>query len=114
MTANERRAEIIRILTGRRFETIPNLAAQLDVSRPTVARDILTLTLDYPIETIQGKRGGVRLMKDYHTYRNDISQEQQEWLLSLIPISDKHGTKMIKEILVAHGSVRNRELIECY
>ena len=113
MTANERRSEIIRILTGRRFETMSNLAAQFNVSRVTIFTDIEILTLDHPLETIRGRGGGVRLMKNYHTYRNDLSQEQQEVLLSLIPNVDEHTAKALKEILVAHGSVRNKELIEC-
>ena len=39
-TTYERRSEIIRILEGRRQETMPNLAVQLGVSIRTIAYDI--------------------------------------------------------------------------
>jgi len=113
VTANERRAEIVRILTGRRFETMLNLAVQFNVSRITIFNDIEMLTLDHPIETVRGRGGGVRFMKDYrNTYRNDITQEQQELLISLMSMVDKHGKKLLKELLYVHGSIRLKGFVE--
>ena len=112
MSANERRAEIIKILTGRHKEQVKNLAFQLGVSIRTIKNDILILTSEHPIETIQGRGGGVRLMKGYNTYRNDITQQQQNLLMSLIPKVDKQNANLLKELLVAHGSVRLKTALE--
>ena len=57
VTANERRAEIMRILTARRSESMTRLAEELRVTTRTIRSDILTLTADYPLETVMGRHG---------------------------------------------------------
>ena len=111
-TTYERRAEIIRILEGRRQETMPNLAAQLGVSIRTIAYDIETLMAEYPIDTVRGKKGCVRLTKGCGTYQSNLSQEHQEILLELLPTLDEHKAQRMRELLLAHGSRRNKERIE--
>lgn len=59
MTASERRKEILEVLSLRRVEQINNLAFQFGVSEKTIRRDILTLSLEYPIYTAQGNGGGI-------------------------------------------------------
>jgi predicted DNA-binding transcriptional regulator YafY len=112
VSANERRAEIIKILEGRRQEQVNNLAFQLGVSPRTIRYDVLALTEEYPIETVQGHGGCVRLMKGYHTYRNDVTREQQDLLLSLMDIMDEPKAAVLRELLLTHGSIRSREKIE--
>ena len=56
MTANERRAEIMRIMTARRQESMGRLALELGVTRRTIRSDITTLTVDYPLETQRLRR----------------------------------------------------------
>lgn len=66
MTAAERRKEIMRILSGRRHETIHNLASELGVSDRTIRRDICVLSLSEPIYTQTGRYdGGVYVMENY-------------------------------------------------
>lgn len=55
MTMNERRAEIMRILTARRSITMPELARTFQVTTRTIQNDVVALTVDYPLETQQGK-----------------------------------------------------------
>ena len=59
MTANERRAEIMRIMTARRQESMGRLALELGVTRRTIRSDITALTIDYPLETQRGNGGCV-------------------------------------------------------
>lgn len=112
MSANERRAEIIRILEGRRRETAANLASQFGVSIRTIRYDILVLTGTHPIETVRGRGGCVRMIEGYHTYQNTITQDQQNLLLSIAKILDKSDSIHIYELLRTHGSIRNRNRIE--
>ena len=112
MSANERRAEIIRILEGRRQDTVANLAAQLNVSQRTIRYDVETLTAEHPIETARGNGGCVRLHKSYRIFRGDISDEQQAALMTAIRSSDKHTAMVLGELLRAHGSIRNKSQIE--
>jgi biotin operon repressor len=103
MSANERRTEIIRILLGRRRDTIPQLAAELQVSRSTVNRDILALTEEYPLETVQGNGGGVGLPDWYRPNKNLLTRNQQDALTRLIE-SDSPESVALQEILVAFGA----------
>ena len=56
MSVKERRSEIIRILMGRKKETIPQIAHELGVYVNTINNDILALMVDehYPVDTVQG------------------------------------------------------------
>lgn len=56
MTMNERRAEIMRILTARRSITMPELARTFQVTTRTIQNDVVALTVDYPLETQQGNQ----------------------------------------------------------
>ena len=76
MSASERRAEIMRILVGRRKCYLSDLAQELGVSKRTIQRDVQTLVLQYPLESIHGNGGGIRLADWYHPHRNILSQEQ--------------------------------------
>ena len=60
MSANERRAEIMRIMVARRQENMQVLASELGVSDRTIRNDIVALTAEYPLETYRGNGGGVR------------------------------------------------------
>ena len=58
MSANERRAEIMRIMVARRQENMQVLASELGVSDRTIRNDIVALTAEYPLETYRGNGGG--------------------------------------------------------
>lgn len=103
MSANERRSEIMRILFGRRFETMQNLAVEFDVSIRTIHYDIETLTCDYPLETVRGKNGGVRLPDWYQPYKNLLSREQKQALITAAESADVKNAQLLNEILIKFG-----------
>ena len=109
MTANERRAEIMRILIARRFETEGRLAVELSVSRRTIHSDILTLSAEYPLETSRGYRGGVRLSAWYHPHHSILSQEQQAVLEQFLPLADDTQRRVLCEIILEYGVSGRRE-----
>lgn len=84
MTMNERRAEIMRILTARRSITMPELARTFQVTTRTIQNDVVALTVDYPLETQQGKGGCVKVAQWYHPHRNILSGEQQRVLAEIM------------------------------
>ena len=108
MTANERRAEIMRILTMRRRETTSRLAIEMNVSKRTILRDIECLTIDYPIETQMGGGGCVKVADWYHPHRSIFSQEQQEVLSQLIGVCDDHQAQVLRQMLAEYGSPKMR------
>ena len=109
MTMNERRAEIIRILTARRKDTMRQLAEELGVTMRTIRSDILVLTVDYPLETQRGHGGCVKVADWYHPHRSILSDEQQRVLKQLMSTGDEHQAKVLREMLMEYGSRSRRQ-----
>jgi predicted DNA-binding transcriptional regulator YafY len=57
-----RQLAILQILECGRIVTCRELSEKTESSRHTVMRDLLDLSVDYPIETILGNGGGVRMI----------------------------------------------------
>lgn len=76
MTADERRGVILDIICARRYETIDNLAFELDAGRRTIERDVLHLSLRFSIYTTKGHGGGVWVVDDYKRDTKYLSPEQ--------------------------------------
>lgn len=111
MTSNERRAEIMRIIVARRQMTMAELAQMLDVATRTIRRDILTLTADYPLETLKGNGGCVYLPDWYHPHRNILSNEQQQTLSQLMESANEQQAKVLRELLLEYGSPKDRQTV---
>ena len=111
-SVEERRAEIMRILEGRRHETMANFACHFGVSIRTIGYDIDSLTDLHPIETVRGNGGCVKLMEGKRIYQNILSEEQQETLIEIIPLIEKKQAKVMKELLIAQGSKLNQKRID--
>jgi len=54
----------------------------------------------------------VRIAQDYRTYKGDISDEQQNLLLSLMKEMGEPNSRLIRELLRSHGSRKIKEQIE--
>lgn len=65
-STTERRQSILEVLCLRRFDTIDHLANEFCVSRRTIRYDLEVLQCSYPIETVKGGGGGVRVMNGYY------------------------------------------------
>ena len=104
MSANERRAEIIRIMVARRQESMQVLASELGVTDRTIRADILALTAEYPLETVRGNGGGVRIADWYHPHKNILSREQISVLEQLLPQADEEQKRVLDQMLSEYGS----------
>ena len=112
MMLNERRAEIMRILTARRRETMGCLANELNVTSRTIRTDITALMVDYPLETLRGNGGCVKVADWYHPHRNLLSEEQQRTLSQLMESANEQQAKVLREMLVEYGSPKYRQIYE--
>jgi len=110
VTAIERRAEIMRILVARRSANIRVLAAELGVCRRTICADIEILTVDYPLETVRGNGGCVRVAEWYHPYRNIMSMEQQDVISQLMESATEQQREVLRQMLVEYGSPKYRQM----
>ncbi|MCM1220226.1 MAG: HTH domain-containing protein [Lachnospiraceae bacterium] len=69
MTAKERRKVMIEILCQKRHETRSNLASEFGVTTRTIDYDIVLLSMEYPIYTVQGPSGGIFVAEGFELGR---------------------------------------------
>lgn len=100
-SALERRQEILERLSDRRFDTIANLSAEFHVSRSTMKRDIELLSCSYPIETVQGNGGGVRVADGYYVGRRYLNPKQESLLRDLMGGLQAEDQETLQSILTA-------------
>ena len=95
----ERRQKILEILCLRRHETTENLAHEFNVSRGTIRRDITVLTCSYPVETVQGSHGGVRVADWFHLDRRALNSDEITFLRKLEGQLDGADREMLNRII---------------
>lgn len=83
ITPTERRMEIIKVLCRRRQETMENLAEEFGVTSRTIRNDINYLSLSYPLQTIRGNGGGVKVVGDFDLDRKYLNSKQKNLLEKL-------------------------------
>ena len=84
-SALERRKEILDVMNLRRHDTVSALAFEFGVSEKTILRDVLLLSIDYPIYCQHGKPGGVHMVEGSSTGRKYMSDKQEDLLQRLLP-----------------------------
>lgn len=123
MGSAERRAEMMKILCRRRYETITNLAFELGVSKRTILRDIEVLSLTEPIYTQCGRYGGgIYVMDDYVLEKIYMSDKELSVLNKIADFADNgqacrlddEEKKIVKKIISDHTkpTVRKGQIYE--
>ena len=95
----ERRQKILEVLCLRRHDTYRNLAHEFNVSTGTIRRDIVVLTCSYPIETVQGGHGGVRVAEWFHLDRRALNSAEITFLRRLGESLDGPDQEMLNRII---------------
>ena len=76
MSTSERRREILnRLYSGEKLKR-EQLAAEYGVSERTIRHDVEALECEYPIETVKGRYGGIRMSPRYRPGRKVLTKEQ--------------------------------------
>lgn len=104
MRATERRQAILEALCERRSDKIDNLAFEFGVNRKTICRDILELSISYPIYTVAGRYdSGVFVADDYYLGKQYLSEKQRNVLEELMPTVDDDQRKVLLSIVSKFG-----------
>ena len=103
MTAQERRQEILEILCQRRFEKRENLANEFGVTKRTIEHDLLILSMSYPIFTVPGKGGGIRVEEWFNLTRPRMNSTQLNLLRNLLPTLSETDQATMQEIIKIYG-----------
>ncbi len=112
MSANERRAEIMRILVGCRITTETRLSRELGVTRQTIHMDIRVLMRDHPIYVVKGRAGGIGLPNWYHLDRRIFSIKQISVIKDLLPVANSEQRKVLVEMLKEYGGRINLDNVD--
>ena len=99
MSASERRRAIIEALCQRRHDTRENLASEFGVTKRTIENDVLALSLEYPVYTVQGNGGGIYVDEGYRLDRKYLSEEQADLLEALLPTLSGRQAEIMQSIL---------------
>ncbi len=97
----ERRQKILEALCLRRFDTVGNLAHEFNVSCETIRRDITILTCSYPIETVQGSHGGIKVADWFHLDRRSLNSDEITFLRRLERQLDGPDREMLTRIITS-------------
>lgn len=108
MKTSERRQAILETLCTRRSDKIENLAFEFNVNESTIRRDILELSLNYPIYTQTGRYGGgVYIANDYFIGKQYLNDEQQSLLEEMISTVSGDCKEILQQIIAKFGK-RNK------
>ena len=107
MTATERRQALLETLCVRRHETRENLAFEFDVSLRTIDRDIEFLSVKYPIITIQGNGGGIRVTDGFNIYNIRLDEKQTSFLKGLLKRLSGRDKEIMIGIIKKIGGVKD-------
>ena len=98
-STTERRQSILEVLCLRRFDTIDHLADEFGVSRRTIRYDLEVLQCSYPIETVKGGGGGIRVMDGYYIGMKYLNSGQAALLEKLSEALSGDELLMMQSIL---------------
>lgn len=96
----ERRQKLLEVLCLRRHDTCANLAHEFGVSVETIRRDIRELTCSYPVETVSGGHGGVRVAEWFHLDRRSLTADELELLKRLAQLLHGRDLETLNRIIV--------------
>ena len=100
-TANERRRQILDVISDRRFVKAKDLAEEFGVTERTIRTDIEILSCSAPIQMVQGKCGGIRAADGWYSSRRYLAPQQEALLASLYPGLQPEQQKVMESILAA-------------
>ena len=117
LCVSERRSKILEYLTVFKQTTRLDLSMEFDVSLDTIDRDILYLSSIAPIYTKQGNGGGIYILPEYRSYKNYLTDSEENFLYDLIQKVDNDGkrilcgiiTKFTKNPMQEHSSFHNSQ-----
>ena len=82
-STTERRQLVLDYLLDHRYTTLNALCMEFQVSMSTMRRDVLILSCSYPITTIQGGGGGIKIADGYRLGMKYMTSKQTDLLEKL-------------------------------
>lgn len=99
LCVSERRTKILEFLVQKKQSTRLELAMEFDVSVDTIDRDIVYLSGVAPVYTKQGNQGGIYILPEFRSYKNYLTDAEENCLYSLIENSSNEERRIICGII---------------
>ena len=100
MGVYERRLMLLEMLSVAKLVTYGRLAEELGVSIETIRTDITALMCLYPIETVRGCNGGVKLANRSLSHNNPLTKDQTAFLIRIRTRFDIEELEMLDSIIL--------------
>lgn len=94
-----RQLAILRILECGRKVTIREICEKTESSKSTILRDLLDLSVDYPIETETGKYGGVRMTPVAKVGRQYLTRDELDYIAGAVS-AVSFGSEKIRDSIL--------------
>ena len=95
----ERRIRILNLLMLHKQATIRELKEEFQVSKNTIVRDIEFISSIAPIYTKQGNGGGIYILPEYRSYKNYLTDAEENFLYSLMPLVSNEEKRILCAII---------------
>ena len=91
----DRRMKILDFLTANKQSTRKELSEYFDVSINTIVRDISFISSFAPIYTKQGNGGGIYIIPEYRSYKNYLTDTEEDLLYKLMHYIEKEEKRIL-------------------
>ena len=95
----ERRIRILNLLMLHKQSTIRELKKEFQASKNTIVRDIEFISSIAPIYTKQGNGGGIYILPEYRSYKNYLTDSEEDFLYGLIPLVSNEEKRILCGII---------------
>ena len=107
MNAAERRWAILAALCARRRETCGNFANDFGVCKRTIEYDVFFLSLRYPIYTVSGNGGGIRVVDGFRQDKPRMNERQLRLLKRLLSLLSGEDEQIMRQIIAVYGGIKD-------
>ena len=99
LCVSERRARMLDFIVKRKESTRFELASEFGVSISTIHRDIIYLSGIAPVYTKQGNQGGIYILPEFRSYKNYLTEAEENCLYTLIENSNVEERRILCGII---------------
>ena len=112
----ERRTRILEFLRLHKHATRKELSERFGVCVNTIVNDLYAINGIAPIYTQRGNGGGIYILPEYRSYKNYLTDAEENFLYSLMPLVSNEEkrilcaiiTKFTKNPMHEHSSFQNQ------
>ena len=95
----ERRVQILEYIVFHKQTTRKELAEHFGVCINTIVNDIDVISISAPIYTKQGNGGGIYILPEYRSYKNYLTDTEEELLYKLMQYIENEEKRILCGII---------------